>query len=61
AALVGGSAVVLERVDVDGGLVKLQGETWTARSYDEDEVMEPGARVHVMKIEGATALVSDAT
>jgi membrane protein implicated in regulation of membrane protease activity len=61
AALVGGSAVVLERVDLDGGLVKLQGETWTARAFDEDEVLEPGARVHVMKIEGATALVSDAT
>jgi membrane protein implicated in regulation of membrane protease activity len=60
AALLGAPAVVLERVDVDGGTVKLKGEIWTARSYDEDEVLEPGARVHVMKIEGATALVSDA-
>ena len=60
AALVGEQAVVLERVDVDGGTVKLKGEVWTARSYDADDVMEPGARVHVMKIEGATALVSDA-
>ena len=60
AALVGEPALVLERVDLDGGTVKLKGEIWTARSYDEDDVMEPGARVHVMKIEGATALVSDA-
>jgi membrane protein implicated in regulation of membrane protease activity len=60
AALVGESALVLERVDQDGGSVKLKGEIWTARAYDEDDVMEPGARVHVMKIEGATALVSDA-
>jgi membrane protein implicated in regulation of membrane protease activity len=60
AALVGEPAVVLERVDLDGGTVKLKGEIWTARSYDEDDVLEPGARVHVMKIEGATALVSDA-
>ena len=60
AALVGQPALVLERVDVDGGSVKLKGEIWTARSYDEDDVIEPGARVHVMKIEGATALVSDA-
>ena len=60
AALVGEPALVLETVDVDGGTVKLKGEIWTARSYDEDDVMEPGARVHVMKIEGATALVSDA-
>ncbi len=60
AALVGESAVVIDRVDADGGTVKLKGEVWTARVYDEDEVLEPGARVHVMKIEGATALVSEA-
>ena len=59
AALVGEQAVVLERVDRDGGQVKLAGEIWTARAYDEDEVLEPGARVQVMQIQGATALVSD--
>ncbi len=59
AALVGERAVVLERVDRDGGQIKLAGEVWTARTYDEDEVLEPGARVQVMQIEGATALVSD--
>jgi membrane protein implicated in regulation of membrane protease activity len=57
AALVGAEAVVLERVDRDGGQVKLAGEVWSARAYDEDEVLEPGVRVHVMKIDGATALV----
>ncbi|NLT04946.1 MAG: NfeD family protein [Solirubrobacterales bacterium] len=59
AALVGSRAVVLERVDVDGGSVKLAGEVWSARTYDEDEVLEPGARVQVVQIEGATALVSN--
>jgi membrane protein implicated in regulation of membrane protease activity len=59
AALVGSRAVVLERVDGDGGTVKLAGEVWSARAYDDDEVLEPGARVQVMQIEGATALVSD--
>jgi len=59
AALVGSRAVVLERVDGSGGTVKLAGEIWSARTYDEDEVIEPGARVQVMQIEGATALVSD--
>jgi membrane protein implicated in regulation of membrane protease activity len=57
AALVGAQAVVIERVDVDGGQVKIGGEVWSARAYDEDEVLEPGTRAHVMKIEGATALV----
>jgi membrane protein implicated in regulation of membrane protease activity len=59
AALVGSRATVLERVDGDGGQVKIGGEVWTARAYDEDEVLEPGVRAHVMKIDGATALVSE--
>ena len=59
AALVGERAVVLERVDGSGGQIKLAGEVWSARAYDEDDVMEPGARVQVLQIEGATALVSD--
>ena len=59
AALVGGRAIVLERVDANGGQVKIGGETWSARAYDEDDAFEPGARVEVMKIEGATALVAE--
>ena len=41
------------------GCVKLDGEIWTARAYDDDEVIEPGTRVHVLEIRGATALVSE--
>jgi membrane protein implicated in regulation of membrane protease activity len=59
AALVGSKALVLERVDVNSGSVKIGGEVWTARAYDEDAVMEPGLRVDVMKIDGATALVAE--
>ncbi len=60
AALVGGTAVVLERIanDESSGCVKLGGETWTARAYDDDEVIEAGARVEVVEIRGATALVT---
>lgn len=57
AALVGSKALVLKRVDVNGGLVRIGGEEWSARSFMEDQVLEPGARVEVVKIEGATALV----
>ena len=57
AALAGAKAVVLKRVDADGGLVRIGGEDWTARAYMEGQVLEPGARVEVVKIEGATALV----
>jgi membrane protein implicated in regulation of membrane protease activity len=59
AALVGTRAIVLERVDAERGQVKIGGEVWTARAYDEDDVFEPGARVDVMKIDGATALVAE--
>jgi membrane protein implicated in regulation of membrane protease activity len=61
AALVGRTAIVLERIANDEGVgcVRLDGEVWTARSYDEDQVFEPGTRVHVMEIKGATALVTD--
>jgi membrane protein implicated in regulation of membrane protease activity len=59
AALVGRPAVVVERVDRDGGQVKLAGEVWSARSYDDDQAFEAGTRVEVMKIDGATALVAE--
>jgi membrane protein implicated in regulation of membrane protease activity len=49
---------VLDRVDHGSGTVKLEGEVWTARPYDDDEVIEPGRRVHVLEIRGATALVT---
>ena len=59
-ALVGAQAEVLERVDRRGGQIKLAGEVWTARAYDEDDVLEVGPQAHVMKIDGATALVVEA-
>lgn len=57
AALEGAHAVVLRRVDRDGGRVRIGGEEWSARAYMPDQVIEPGTRVEVVKIEGATALV----
>jgi membrane protein implicated in regulation of membrane protease activity len=59
AALVGRRAIVLERIANDEGVgcVKIDGEVWTARSFDEDEIFDPGERVEVVEIRGATALV----
>ena len=59
AALVGSDALVVDRVDAHGGRVRLRGEIWSARAFDDDHVIEPGARVEVMQIDGATALVAD--
>ena len=60
AAIVGKRATVLERIANDEGVgcVRVEGgEVWTARSYDDDEVIEAGDRVEVVEIRGATALV----
>jgi len=60
AALVGRPAVVLERIaNGEGvGCVRIDGgEVWTARSYDEDAVIDAGERVEVVEIRGATAVV----
>lgn len=56
-ALVGGTAVVVSTVDMRGGKVKLRGELWSARAFDENQVLEPGQEVTVMDISGATAVV----
>ena len=57
AALVGARALVLEKIDAHGGRVRIGGEVWSARAFDESQVIEPGRSVEVVKIEGATALV----
>ncbi len=56
-ALVGDRAIVVSTVDAHGGKIKLRGEMWSARAFDETEVLEPGRRVTVMNISGATAVV----
>ena len=59
-ALIGEEATVVETVDneANAGTVRLSGEIWTARAFDE-KVIEKGRRVHVVDIRGATALVSE--
>ena len=54
-ALIGAPAIALTPVTENEGLVKLSGETWSARSFNDD--IENGTRVEVVAIEGATAVV----
>ncbi|GAA0492056.1 NfeD family protein [Streptomyces stramineus] len=56
-ALRGRQAVVLERVDGNGGRIKLAGEIWSARSLDTDSSFDVGQQVDVIEIDGATAVV----
>ena len=59
AALVGRTALVVERIANDEGVgcARIDGEVWTARAFDEDRIFEPGDKVQVIEIRGATALV----
>jgi membrane protein implicated in regulation of membrane protease activity len=61
AALVGKTGMVVERIANNEGVgcVRIDGEVWTARSYDDDEVIEAGKKVQIVEIRGATALVTE--
>lgn len=61
AALIGRSAIVEERIaNREGtGIVKLDGEVWTARAFDDERTIEAGTKVEVVEIRGATALVAE--
>jgi len=54
-ALIGAPAMTLSGITEHDGLVKLSGETWSARSNTGE--IEVGSQVEVVAIEGATAVV----
>ncbi|MFH8291666.1 NfeD family protein [Streptomyces sp. NPDC018059] len=56
-ALVGRAAYVVSEVSGLGGRVRIDGEEWTARAYDETLVIPPGKTVDVIEISGTTAFV----
>ena len=59
--LVGQGAIVTAAIapGPQPGAIKLDGETWTARAYDEDRAFAAGTSVQVVEIRGATAMVAD--
>ncbi|MFD5451722.1 MULTISPECIES: NfeD family protein [unclassified Streptomyces] len=56
-ALVGKAAYVTSEVTATGGRIRIDGEEWTARPYDETLVIATGATVDVIRISGTTAFV----
>ncbi|TNM68200.1 NfeD family protein [Streptomyces sp. NP160] len=58
AANVGRPARVLAEVTEVGGRVKLAGEEWSARTAEPAARFPVGATVHVVAIDGATAVVA---
>src|SRR3954454_10784586 len=60
AALVGRRATAVTEVSHAGGRVRIGGEIWAARTYDEHQVIAEGSAVDVVQIDGATAVVLSA-
>jgi membrane protein implicated in regulation of membrane protease activity len=57
-ALIGERAFVIEPLShTSPGRVKIGGDVWTAKPYDEDDQIEAGAAVDVVSIKGAIAYV----
>jgi membrane protein implicated in regulation of membrane protease activity len=56
-ALVGKRAFVVREVSDRDGLVRIDGEEWTARVFDDTTVIPAGTAVDVMRISGTTAYV----
>ncbi|MDX6594474.1 MAG: hypothetical protein QOJ13_3670 [Gaiellales bacterium] len=57
-AMAGQIGVVTKPIgELDSGQVKVGGEIWTARSYFDNEAIDAGTRVEVVKVKGVTALV----
>ncbi|MFD9623632.1 NfeD family protein [Streptomyces virginiae] len=56
-ALVGKPAYVVSEVSAQGGRVRIGGEEWTARAYDETLVIPPGTTAEVVEISGSTAFI----
>lgn len=58
ATLLGKQAITPVRLSAhESGQIKIDGELWTAKPYDETLVIEPGETVEVLLIKGATAYV----
>lgn len=57
--LIGRRATVTRTVDSAGGQIRIgDGEFWSAKAYDPDDLIPVGASAEIMVVDGLTALVS---
>lgn len=57
AKLVGSSGLAVSQIDKTGGEIKIEGQSWSARPYSSDIVIEQGVEIEVYEIDGAIAVV----
>jgi membrane protein implicated in regulation of membrane protease activity len=55
--MVGSSGVAVSQIDKSGGEIKVDGQSWTARPYSSDVVIEQGTEIEVYEIDGVIAVV----
>jgi membrane protein implicated in regulation of membrane protease activity len=57
AKMVGSSGIAVSQIDRTGGEIRVDGQSWTARPYLSDLVIEQGTEIEVYEIDGAIAVV----
>ena len=57
AKMVGSTGLSVTRIDRSGGEIKVDGQSWSARPYSADVVIDAGTEVEVYEIYGAIAVV----
>jgi membrane protein implicated in regulation of membrane protease activity len=57
AKMVGSTGVAVSEINKAGGEIKVDGQSWTARPYSSDIVIERGTEIEVYEIDGAIAVV----
>ena len=58
--LEGAEATVIEQVSPSKGMIRVEGDLWSARSAFDHEHFSPGARVIITRIDSARAYVTAA-
>ncbi len=55
--MVGSSGIAMSEITRDTGEVKVDGQSWSARSYQPGLVIQKGTEIEVFEIDGAIAVV----
>ena len=55
--MVGSTGFAVTEITRGGGEIKVDGQTWSARPYSSDLVIESGSEIEVYEIDGAIAVV----
>ena len=55
--MVGSTGMAMSQIDRGSGEIKVDGQTWSARTYASDVIIDQGTEIEVYEIDGAIAVV----